>query len=779
MSEQPLGSPDDAAGAPAGGLQSGPVRSTIPIGEIGSVTLSPTGAFEAGSYQTFTLIYTAGKFGIDDSGSMRICFRFASDQTRPQFENPTGPNFTTVVASNSAVLQYHYDPKGNVRPWDRTLYIKVVKGFLREGDTITVTFGDTSQGSPGMRLQTFCEDTFEFHTLIDPIATYCYQPVPEQPIIQIVPGAPETYVAVAPTLVATGTKFALKMKGEDRWGNPSDKCDTTLSLNVVGDAEISGLPKTVTFKPGRFAEIVDGLTMATPGSAVIELCNPSGAVVARSNPVRADDKPALVHFWGDLHGQSEETIGTGSARQYFEFARDRAFVDAIGHQGNDFQITSPFWHELDDLCAEFDTPGSYIAIPGYEWSGNTGLGGDRNIYFPDEGRTIRRSSHALVEDHTDIHTDANSAAELFEDLAKNKEWDVVGYAHCGGRYADVKLAHDGRFEKSMEVHSSWGTFEWLVQDAFEMGYRVGIVSNSDGHKGRPGASYPGASLFGAVGGLTCFVTDELTRDGILDSMRKRHHYGTTGGHGGRMFIDVKATFSESATLYHDDPRDGPAESFATTSAMMGDIVNLPSGEMDIDIDVHGAAPIERIDIFNGLDHIETIRPYSNEELGNRIRVMWEGAEYRGRFRQVIWDGEAHLSDNKILDAKPINFFNRDKTLDMTSDTSLKWRALTTGNIGGFDLWVEDAFGGTLKIETPLVKCGVPLEEIDINDEVFDKSDILPRYLKIFRMPAENTHRTMKISRRVTLREAGDNPIFIRVTQEDGTLAWTSPIYVYR
>ena len=159
--------------------------------------------------------------------------------------------------------------------------------------------------------------------------------------------------------------------------------------------------------------------------------------------------------------------------------------------------------------------------------------------------------------------------------------------------------------------------------------------------------------------------------------------------------------------------------------------------------------------------------------------MWEGAEYRGRFRQVIWDGAAHLSDNRILDARPINFFNRDKTLDRTSDTSLAWRALTTGNIGGFDLWVEDAYGGTLKIETPLVKCGVPLEEIDINDEVFDKSDILPRYLKIFRLPAENPHRKMKITRTLDLKPSGDNPIFIRVTQEDGTLAWTSPIYIYR
>lgn len=779
MHESPLGSPDDAAGAPTGGLRSAPVRAPIPPEELGSVTLTPGGSFEAGSYQTFTLVYTAGKFGIDDSGSMRVCFRFASDQSRPQFDDPAGPNYTTITASNNAVLQVRYDPKGNVRPWDRTLYIKVVKGFLNAGDTITITFGDTSQGSRGMRLQTFCEDTFEFHTLVDPIATYCYQPVPDQPIIKIVPGAPDVYVAVLPTLVATGAPFALKAKGEDRWGNPSDRCDATFSLRVSGDGEIDGLPDAVTFTPGVFATIIDGLVMAKPGSAVVELVDAEGAVAARSNPVNAADSPGMLHFWGDLHGQSEETIGTGSAHEYFAFGRDRAFIDAIGHQGNDFQITTPFWHQLDALCAAFERDGRYVAIPGYEWSGNTGLGGDRNIYFPESGRTIRRSSHALVDDHSDLHNDANSAAELFADLAANEEWDVVGYAHCGGRYADIKLAHDGRFEKSMEVHSSWGTFEWLVQDAFEMGFRVGIVANSDGHKGRPGASYPGASLFGAVGGLTCFITPELTRNSILDCMRKRHHYGTTGGHGGRMYIDVKIGFSAPATLYHDDPRLGPADGFQASEAMMGDIVHLPTGEAALSVTVNAAAPIERIDLFNGLEHIETLRPYGPEDLGNRIRVVWEGAEYRGRFRQVIWDGSAHLSGNRIVDARPINFFNKDKTLDRPSDTSLEWRALTTGNLGGFDMWVADAYGGTLKIETPLVKCGVPLKEVNIDDTVFDRSDILPRYLKVYRLPTQNDRRRFAFQRRIPLRADGDNPIYIRLTQEDGTLAWTSPVYLYR
>ncbi|MDX1488386.1 MAG: hypothetical protein R3268_09305, partial [Acidiferrobacterales bacterium] len=106
-----------------GGLQSEPIESPIAPEELGNATLTPGGEFEAGSFQSFILTYTAGKYGIDDSGSLRVCFRFASDQSRPQFEDPRRVGYTTISASNDAVLQYHYDPKGNVRPWDRTLYI--------------------------------------------------------------------------------------------------------------------------------------------------------------------------------------------------------------------------------------------------------------------------------------------------------------------------------------------------------------------------------------------------------------------------------------------------------------------------------------------------------------------------------------------------------------------------------------------------------------------------------------------------------------------------------
>ena len=231
----------------------------------------------------------------------------------------------------------------------------------------------------------------------------------------------------------------------------------------------------------------------------------------------------LRRYWGDLHGQSGETIGMGTAENYFRYARDLAFVDIVGHQGNDFQITDAFWKKLNRLTAEFDAPGRFVCLPGYEWSGNTGMGGDRNIFFRREGRPIRRSSHILVEGRTS--TDAiYTADELFRALDGE---DAVVIAHVGGRYADIGYAHDGRLERSVEVHSTWGTFEWLLHDAFERGYRVGVVCHSDDHKGRPGATRPGASTFGAIGGLTCYLMPELDARcpvrGAAPAAALRHH----------------------------------------------------------------------------------------------------------------------------------------------------------------------------------------------------------------------------------------------------------------
>ena len=130
-------------------------HTTYMADRMGTARIEPQTPVEAGSFASFTLVYTAGYFGIDDTGSLKIVFRFASDMGRPQFADPKGAGYTTVEASNGAVLEVAYDNKRNIRPWDKTLFIRVMRGFLREGDAITVRFGDkrhTSRAGPRCRI---------------------------------------------------------------------------------------------------------------------------------------------------------------------------------------------------------------------------------------------------------------------------------------------------------------------------------------------------------------------------------------------------------------------------------------------------------------------------------------------------------------------------------------------------------------------------------------------------------------------------------------------------
>ncbi len=93
--------------------------------------------------------------------------------------------------------------------------------------------------------------------------------------------------------------------------------------------------------------------------------------------------------------------------------------------------------------------------------------------------------------------------------------------------------------------------------------------------------------------------------------------------------------------------------------------------------------------------------------------------------------------------------------------------------------LETAQDGTLKLDTPLIKFETAISEIGLEDTVHDASGELPRFVKIYRLPDENNHRSFRFSRKIELKASGDNPIYVRLTQEDGTRAWTSPIYVYR
>src|SRR5262245_11565779 len=249
---------------------------------MGSIALTPAGPFVAGSHAELTLVYTAGTFGIDDTGMLKISWRTTSDMSKPQFDKPQAANFTTVEASNGAKLEVWFD-RLNIRPYANTLLIRVGRGYLRAGDTLTIRFGDRRQGSPGWRLQTNVEKHVELRTSVDAFATYEFCELPQQPAFDLVPGPAASWKAILPSLAVVGEAFRLALVAEDLWGNPPHKAEATRAL--VSSQPLRDLPARVAIKPGDGPRVIENLVAEAEGDLELQLLA-NGAEVARANPTR-------------------------------------------------------------------------------------------------------------------------------------------------------------------------------------------------------------------------------------------------------------------------------------------------------------------------------------------------------------------------------------------------------------------------------------------------------------------------------------------------------------
>jgi hypothetical protein len=250
----------------------------------------------------------------------------------------------------------------------------------------------------------------------------------------------------------------------------------------------------------------------------------------------------------------------------------------------------------------------------------------------------------------------------------------------------------------------------------------------------------------------------LDRESVFEALAARHFYATTGN---RCIMDVELMASGGR------------------SAIMGDVVELSGGRQGtprLHVRAAGTAPIESIEVRNGLTVVETLRPYGPDDLGSRVKVVWSGAKVRGRDRMVSWDGGLRLRGNVILEATPINFWNANQPLKRVGRDQLSWRSSTTGGVSGVILTLEKPRAGLLEIETLQGRVECEAGSVGIDPIVWDCGGLRQR-IELYRLP--DRQHTCEFSFTVPLDDLheGDNAIYVRMAQEDGHMAWTSPTYL--
>ncbi|MEM9776776.1 MAG: DUF3604 domain-containing protein, partial [Chloroflexota bacterium] len=368
---------------------------------------------------------------------------------------------------------------------------------------------------------------------------------------------------------------------------------------------------------------------------------------------------------------------------------------------------------------------------------------------------ILRSSHWLVPEVTATELSPAHPADVFYSKLKAAVplSDVIVAQHVGGRYANLRKYFDQELISLVELVSDWGVFEWMLWDAIDKGYIVGVMANSDGHHGRPGAEGAGMTHFGIKNGLTCALATDRTRDAIFDALKNRRCYATTGE---RMLLEI--------TL---------------NGNVMGSVVPWSPSQILL-ASIVGTGPLESIQLFEGKEIISEVRPdaFKNLTQSNQIRVSWRGSRERGRQRRVTWDGAVRTEGCQILSAAEFSFDVVADGIRAQSASEVRFESKTTGDRDGLDLVLDGAGQGKIIFDSAAGQAEVDLAELtDENPRKrFDFGGV-DMEIMIERYPAEVETLSLHLDKHVAPPAEKLTPYLVKATQVDGQMAWSSPIWV--
>lgn len=524
-------------------------RAGLEIG-TGHATLEGPKTVEVLTMQTWTLVYTAGKSGIRPGGGIRVGMRHSLQWTPPQTEDPKAVGYMTVTTSTGApvktYIEYNrYNKRffSRYHPWQNIVEVTLPEGGLAEGDTIRITYGDRSGGSPGIRIQPFDERPFVFKVYADPLGEDSYYPLLDNPTIDIVAAEPYRLGVVMPSDAVAGEPTWCIVRAEDRYGNPATRYEGTVTMRSTDDhaelpepRQFTGIDRGVY----RYEEVV----FETPGDHSITVSD--GQFERRSNPVRVHAKvPERLLLWGDLHGHTLNSDGRGTVEQFYDFAERVAGLDFCAVTDHAFQVLDAMWEHSKVVTNRVYKPGRFVTFQAYEWSGKTDVGGDHNVFFLDDDPPIYRSrsyyDYNNLQMYHGTRPQVNHVEDLFVKLAEcYEDKDVFTIPHWGGRRGNPSW-HNPKTQRMIEVFSEHRRSEDWVTTFLENRYRLGIIASTDGHFGNPGYGYLKPTYDWSkqeIGMASVAVyAEERTRESVFRALYDRHCYATSGD---RIILDVRA-----------------------------------------------------------------------------------------------------------------------------------------------------------------------------------------------------------------------------------------------
>ncbi|NIP14730.1 MAG: DUF3604 domain-containing protein [Pseudomonadales bacterium] len=733
---------------------------------LGTVAID-SGPFEAASFVTLRQTLTVGSKAIQAGGGILVARHFQPNYGLWQTSDPSADNYLSIDTS-AADVSFTTDTTpmigmhgGFRRPAD-ALVFRVASGTLRPGDTVTLTYGDRSQGSRGFLMADFASDMMPLPLYVAFTGSGRFFSLPIQPVVVI--GGPAAGVhAFAPSVVQAGEPFTLAIRAQDRFYNRASNGhpDWLVSLNGEPFREVPASEQPIT--------LLREIEIAAPGVYRFTVASRDGEISGRANPILIKETVGERIFWGDTHGHSGFAEGIGTPDFFMRWARDDARLDFVTHSEHDIWLDDGEWERLRSNARSYTREGEFVAFLGYEWTVRNTHGGHHNVLFRTPGGRNRLAAPFYP-----------SLSKLFAGLRGNaqpRDVLVIPHAHEAGDYR----TSDPELEHLVEVMSQHGNFEWFGQAYLQHGHQVGFTAASDNHLSQPGYSAPKNGSLAQRGGLGAVIARARTSDSLFDAMKQARTYATSGE---RIILE----FSVNGTTM------GQRGPFAGSRAVTGRVI--------------GTAPIDSISVLRNGEEI-----WQRDFLTDTANVPGSSDAFLLTFASVSnprqpgdnprgwrhWRGTIKVSDAKLISATGMDFHNQllqRIEVDAEDPSLLRFSTITRGDTSSIRLELDDASRATevtISLE-PSTETGaapatygghqqLPGAQVTLEMRDFEEGATAAQ------LPAGQQADTIRLRRIISegtleasfafddVSERQGDYYYVRVRQADDGLAWSSPVWI--
>lgn len=485
-----------------------------------------------GTVCPYTFTYTPGKHGLAENGAIKfnlsneviecnrkspVVRRFPEkDWGKLQWDDPRKPGYIRAECSDPNV-KLSFEKKEHDY---FSISLRLNSGVeLKSDQKITISIG-TEQPMSGIRSQLLAQRNFPFKFFFDPLGNGIFHQPQTFPKVNVIGRTAQALLVHSHPTPDPDEKFRLVVTAVDYYGNIADSYEGNIVFNVP--VKIDGLPDTYTFS--RDDRGVAEFQVSTPDRDVFVITAvdiDSSGINGSSNLLVTDGSfgPGKIYF-GDIHTHSQLSDG-----RLHPFDKYREIAQ---HRGLDFWALSDHGHDLtwariqllNNTLQKFNRDGSFITIPGFEWTGSMGYGkplirkyyGHRNIYFRNPVEKIYDGVYRASDSPEKLHS---SYQKILGD-----EFFMVNHFHCGDpelcKGVDNGVEVSGWCGNSVRENSD----KYSIEDAYQCDPTLFVTAGTD-----HGTE---AYYTGEPAEITAVICENLTRDNVFDAFKNGATYGTSG-----------------------------------------------------------------------------------------------------------------------------------------------------------------------------------------------------------------------------------------------------------